>query len=85
MNVSLTDELEQFVQTQVKSGMYYSASEVIRDGLRLLKEKDMLKQIKIEELRKEIQKGLESGDSLSFDAEDIKAQGRKRMAKKQKS
>ncbi|VEP17192.1 conserved hypothetical protein [Hyella patelloides LEGE 07179] len=85
MNVSLTEELEQFVQSQVKSGMYYSASEVIRDGLRLLKEKDMLKQIKIEELRKEIQKGivsLESGESVSFDVEQIKAEGRKRLAAK---
>jgi antitoxin ParD1/3/4 len=83
MNVSLTDELEQFVQTQVKSGMYYSASEVIREGLRLLKEKDMLRQIKIDELRKEIQKGIESGTSVSFDPETIKAEGRKRMAKEQ--
>lgn len=85
MNVSLTEELEQFVQSQVESGMYYSASEVIRDGLRLLKEKDLLRQIKIEELRKEIQKGinsLEAGESVPFDAEKIKAEGRKRLAAK---
>ena len=85
MNVSLTDELERFVQAQVESGMYYSASEVIREGLRLLKEKDMLRQIKIEELRKEIQKGidsLDSGESVSFDVEKIKAEGRKRLAAK---
>jgi antitoxin ParD1/3/4 len=37
MNISLTAELEQFVQFQVQSGMYHSASEVIREGLRLLK------------------------------------------------
>jgi antitoxin ParD1/3/4 len=36
MNISLTQELEQFVQLQVQSGLYHSASEVIRDGLRLL-------------------------------------------------
>ena len=83
MNVSLTDELEQFVQTQVKSGMYYSASEVIREGLRLLKEKDMLRQIKIEELRKEIQKGIESGTSVPFDPEAITAEGKKRMIQEQ--
>ena len=82
MNVSLTDELEQFVQTQVKSGMYHSASEVVREGLRLLKEKDMLRQIKIEELRKEIQKGLKSDTSVSFDPETIKTEGKKRVAKK---
>lgn len=85
MNVSLTNELEQFVQEQVKSGMYYSASEVIREGLRLLKEKDMLRQIKIEELRKEIQKGLESGASVAFDPETIKAEGKKRIAEEQHS
>ena len=88
MNVSLTDELAQFVQSQVESGMYYSASEVIRDGLRLLKERDMLRQIKIEELRKEIKKGidsLETGESVPFDVEEIKAEGRKRIAKKRKA
>jgi antitoxin ParD1/3/4 len=37
MNVSLTEELELFIQEQVASGMYHSNSEVIRDGLRLLK------------------------------------------------
>jgi antitoxin ParD1/3/4 len=37
MNVSITEELELFVQEQVASGMYHSNSEVIRDGLRLLK------------------------------------------------
>ncbi|MBR8839627.1 MAG: type II toxin-antitoxin system ParD family antitoxin [Stigonema ocellatum SAG 48.90 = DSM 106950] len=37
MNVSLTPELEAFVQTQLESGMYHSQSEVIREGLRLLK------------------------------------------------
>lgn len=83
MNVSLTDELEQFVQAQVESGMYYSASEVIREGLRMLKEKDMLRQIKIEELRKEIQKGIESGTSVPFDPEAIKAEGKKRMMQEQ--
>ena len=40
MNVSLTRELEHFVQAKVKSGLYNNASEVIREGLRLLKEHD---------------------------------------------
>ncbi len=41
MNVSLTPELEQFIEKEVETGMYQSASEVIRAGLRLLKaEKD---------------------------------------------
>jgi antitoxin ParD1/3/4 len=37
MNISLTPELESFVQAQVESGLYHSQSEVIREGLRLLK------------------------------------------------
>ena len=40
MNVSLTPELEHFVQAKVESGLYNNASEVIREGLRLLKEHD---------------------------------------------
>jgi antitoxin ParD1/3/4 len=37
MNVSLTPELEKFVETEVKSGLYQTASEVVRAGLRRLK------------------------------------------------
>jgi antitoxin ParD1/3/4 len=40
MNVSLTPELERFVQRKVETGLYNNASEVIREGLRLLKEHD---------------------------------------------
>jgi antitoxin ParD1/3/4 len=40
MNVSLTPELEHFVQAKVESGLYNNASEVVREGLRLLKEQD---------------------------------------------
>lgn len=40
MNVSLTPELEQFVDAKVESGLYNNASEVVREGLRLLKEHD---------------------------------------------
>lgn len=43
MNVSLTSELEQFVQAKVESGLYNNASEVVREGLRLLKEHDELR------------------------------------------
>lgn len=50
MNVSLTPELEKFVNDKVQSGMYYSASEVIRESLRLLQERDELKQRRVEEV-----------------------------------
>ena len=40
MNVSLTPQLEDYVRRKVESGLYNNASEVIRDGLRLLIERD---------------------------------------------
>ena len=43
MNVSLTPELEKFVDGKVESGLYNNASEVVREGLRLLKEHDELR------------------------------------------
>jgi antitoxin ParD1/3/4 len=42
MNVSLTPELEKFIDGKVESGLYNNASEVIRAGLRLLKEQEDL-------------------------------------------
>lgn len=59
MNVSLTPELENLVNEKVKSGLYNSASEVIRESLRLLQERDMLKEIRRNELRREIMLGVE--------------------------
>jgi len=44
MNVSLTPQLEEFVRRKVKSGIYNNASEVIREGLRLLIERDAAKE-----------------------------------------
>ncbi|MDH4066256.1 MAG: type II toxin-antitoxin system ParD family antitoxin [Acidobacteriota bacterium] len=43
MNVSLTPELEKFVDGKVESGLYNNASEVVREGLRLLKEHDEIR------------------------------------------
>jgi antitoxin ParD1/3/4 len=43
MNVSLTPELEEFIEKEVQTGMYQSASEVIRAGLRLLKDEKVPK------------------------------------------
>jgi antitoxin ParD1/3/4 len=43
MNVSLTPELEKFVEKKVESGLYNNASEVVREGLRLLKEHDEIR------------------------------------------
>jgi antitoxin ParD1/3/4 len=59
MNVSLTPELEKLVDEKVKSGMYTSASEVVREGLRLLHEQEELRRIKYETLKRDIKEGID--------------------------
>jgi antitoxin ParD1/3/4 len=59
LNISLTPELASLIHEKVSSGMYHSASEVVREGLRLLKEQDEIRRIRLEELRKEIAIGTE--------------------------
>src|SRR3989442_16004788 len=63
MNVSLTPELEHWVDEKVKSGRYASASEVIREGLRLLEEQEALKQQRLAEIRQKIDRALDQLDS----------------------
>ncbi len=62
MNVSLTPELEQLIHDKVETGMYLSASEVVREALRLLDERDRFQAMKFEEVRKEIQIGIDQAD-----------------------
>jgi antitoxin ParD1/3/4 len=57
MNVSLTPALEKFVAQKVQSGLYQTASEVIREGLRLLEERDALHQARLDDIRQAIQDG----------------------------
>ena len=76
MNVSLTPELEQYIRTKVDSGRYLSASEVVREALRLLEQKEK----RLEELRVEILKGLDSGRSDPLNMEAIKAKARNRLS-----
>lgn len=83
MNVSLTPELEQYVQEKVTSGLYYSASEVIREGLRLLRERDQFQQIRLQDLRQDIQTGLDSGEAIPLDIQAIKTQARQRRQQRQ--
>ena len=59
MNVSLTPELETLVSRKVKTGRYTTASEVVREALRLLDDYDRLREIRRDELRQEIQKGVD--------------------------
>ena len=84
MNISLTPQLEALVKTKVESGLYGSASEVMRDALRLLEERDRRQFLRVEELRVEIKKGLDSGESTPLDVCTIKTRGRQRLAAQQK-
>lgn len=59
LNVSLTPDLEQFVSSKVASGRYQTASEVIRQGLRLLQDQETTRQAQLERLRSQINLGLE--------------------------
>ncbi|HAM52159.1 MAG TPA: type II toxin-antitoxin system ParD family antitoxin [Nitrospiraceae bacterium] len=80
MNISLTPQLEELVKKKVESGLYGSASEVMREALRLLDERDRIHTMRIEELRAEIKQGLNSGAPTPLDIGAIKARGRKRLA-----
>jgi antitoxin ParD1/3/4 len=62
MNVSLTPELEKLVASKVQSGRYQSASEVIREGLRLLDDQDRLRNAQLDEVRRKIQIGIDQLD-----------------------
>src|ERR1700693_448906 len=62
VNISLTPELERLVDERVKIGRYASASEVIREGLRLLEEQEELKQQRLAEVRRKIDRGIEQLD-----------------------
>jgi antitoxin ParD1/3/4 len=89
VNVSLTPELEQLVNQKVSSGMYQTASEVVREGLRLLAERDQ----RMESLRRDVRAGFEAikrGEYTDYDATTIQkladrvnARGRKRLAAEQ--
>ena len=91
MNINLGTQWEEFISSNVNSGRYLSASEVVREGLRLLQAQEQVRQIRLERLRREIGRGveqLEEGGCLELDAvglkrhlAEVKARGRKRLAK----
>ena len=62
MNVSLTPELERYINQKIESGLYQTASEVVRAGLRLLAEREDLHRQTVEELRRELQVGIDEAD-----------------------
>jgi antitoxin ParD1/3/4 len=72
------DHFEAFIKEQIKQGRYASASEVVRDGLRALEDRERLRAAKLEALRSEIERGANSGAGIA--AGEVFAEVRKRIA-----
>mgnify|MGYP002640674414 CR=1 FL=1 len=71
MNVSLSPQLDAYVRDLVQEGDYRSASEVVREGLRLLKEKQT-REAETRRLRGLMEEALESGPAVPFDGDRIR-------------
>ena len=61
---ALGEKFDRFVARLLRSGRYNSKSEVIREGLRLLEDREKTRAMQIEELRKAFRAGIESGPRI---------------------
>jgi antitoxin ParD1/3/4 len=85
MNVSLTRELDKFVAGKVATGRYTSASEVVREALRLLEEQDKTREVRLREFNRELKRRLESLDRGEFvTAEEVREHFRKKSEQRRK-
>jgi len=66
MNVNLGPVFDEFVAKMLKTGLYQSQSEILREGLRLLKEREEFKKLRLAEIRKQIAVGVEQADRGEF-------------------
>jgi antitoxin ParD1/3/4 len=82
MNISLTPRLEEMIREKIASGSYSSASEVVREALRLLELEDQLRSLKLQRLRQDIREGLESGATTSFEPAKLKQAARQKRSSK---
>ena len=86
MNVSLTPELEKFVHSKVENGRYNSASEVVREALRLLEEYDKSLVAQLRAFDEEIGARLIALDQGDFVAgHEARARLRRRSQRRQRS
>ena len=72
------EHFEAFIKEQVQQGRYATASEVVRDGLRALEYRETLRTLKLQALREDIQRGVDSGAGIP--ARKAFAEVRKRFA-----
>ena len=85
MNVSLTPELEKFVSAKVGSGRYNSASEVVREALRLLEEHDPARAVQLAEFNEELGRRLASLDrGETVDPAEARARLRRKSVERRK-
>ena len=82
MNISLTPKLEGYVKAKVKTGDYNNASEVIREALRVLQEREADRKVQLGALKKLIREGEESGTPVPWDPKAIKEKARIRARKR---
>lgn len=80
MNVSLTDELADYVKAKVLAGRYASSSEVVREALRLMEKIESQEAEKLDLLRQAWKEGIESGDAGALDFSALKKEARARLA-----
>ena len=85
MNVSLTPQLDAFVRTKVETGRYTSSSEVVREALRLLEQFEGVQQARLVALQADVEHAVGQigrGETVAFDADEIKREGRARLARR---
>ncbi len=82
MNVSLTEELANFIKAKVSAGRYASSSEVVREALRLMEKVERQDAEKLGLLRRAWQEGVDSGDAAAVDFAVLKQEARARLAAK---
>ena len=81
MNVSLTEELANFVKSKVAGGRYGSSSEVVREALRLMEKVERREAEKLTLLRSAWKEGIDSGDAGEVDFTALKQEARARLAR----
>ena len=80
IKISLPDHSEAFVEAQVTSGRFASASDVVGEALRLMEQNAEIEAGRLAWLQEAVRLGLESGDAGEVDIEDIIAEGKARRA-----
>ena len=82
-NLSLPPELEEFVSGALASGKYSTQGDLLREALLLLRDRERVREARLQDLRQELQIGLDEsarGESEPFDVEEIKAEVLQQLA-----